>query len=241
MRLRLAILLALLATAATAEAQIVSGTLLETQTRSPLSGGVVTLLDQDSAAVARLQTDSLGAFHFTVPRRGTYRLRAESPGYRAATSPALSIGALDTLDVEFSLAHDAVVLEPLVVKARNRRLTPMARRFYDRAKISAFGNFLTREDIEKFHPVRTTELLRRIPGVQTSPVMGGNVVTIRGGCRPTLYVDGSRIWSYRTVDDLVQPLEVEGVEVYRSADQAPAEYTGMHAGCAVILIWTRIE
>jgi hypothetical protein len=241
MRCSLLVLFGVLASAPTAHAQVLSGALLEAGSESPLADGLVTLLTEDSVVIAQLWTDSVGAFSFTLPRDGSYRLRGEQFGYRRATSPALHVGSRDTLEVEFSLARDAVVLEPLVVKARSRRLTTAARRFYDRAESAAFGTFITRAEIQKAHPIRSTELLHRIPGVQVTPIMGGNEVMIRGNCRPSVYVDGVRINGYRSIDDLVQPLELEGIEVYRSADQAPPEFTGLRAGCAAILIWTRIE
>ena len=192
-------------------------------------------------AVGQLRTDSAGAFRFSLPRAGSYRLLAGQVGYRDAISPRLTVRTLDTLQVEFSLARDAVVLDPVIVTARSRRLTPAAQDFYHRATNSIGGNFITRAEIERAHPLRTTELLRHIPGVQMAPIPGGNTVTIRGSCRPTVYVDGVRVEGYRTIDDLAQPLELEGLEVYRSPDQAPAQYTGMRAGCAVVLLWTRIE
>jgi hypothetical protein len=235
------VVLGLLSSAPAVQAQIVSGTLLEAESRAPLPGGRVTLLDQDSVVVVQLQTDSAGAFHFTLSHGGSYRLLAGQVGYREAISTGLRIGVRDTLRVEFSLARDVVVLDPLVVTGRNRRLTPAARDFYERAGSNLGGSFITRAEIERVHPLRTTDLFHRIPGVQTTPMMGGNSVTIRGNCRPTVYVDGVRADWYRTIDDLVQPLEVEGLEVYRSPDQAPPQYTGLRAGCAVVLIWTRIE
>ena len=240
MRTMLAVL-SLLTAASALQAQVISGTLMESESRTPLSGGQVTLLDRDSATVAKFRTDSAGAFRFAIPRAGSYRLLAEQLGYRAAISPKLTIGSLDTLEVEFNLARDVVVLEPLVVTARTRRLTPAARRFYERANNSIGGSFITRAEIEQAHPLRTTDLLNRLPGVQTTPTLGGNSVTIRGNCRPSVYVDGVRVRGYRTIDDLVQPLELEGVEVYRNASEAPVEYTGIGAGCAAILLWTRIE
>lgn len=233
--------LGLLASAPAAHAQVLSGTLLEADSRTVLQGGQVTLLDRDSAAVGRIRTDSAGAFLFTLPRGGSYRLLARQVGYRETISPRLTIGTLDTLQVEFSLARDVVVLDPLVVTARSRRLTPAAQDFYYRAGHNLGGDFITRAEIERAHPLRTTELFRRIPGVQMLPMAGGNSVTIRGTCRPTVYVDGVRVEGYRSIDDLAQPLEVEGLEVYRSPDQAPPQYTGMRAGCAVVLVWTRIE
>lgn len=241
MRPTIALILSFLAAASAAPAQSISGTLMETETRSPIARGVVTLLDRDSTALERVQTDSVGAFSFTLERGGSFRISAERAGFRAAASPRLTIGSRDTLEVEFSLARDAVVLEPLVVTARSRYLTPAARRFYQRAKSSPSGRFITLQEIEQAHASRTTELLRRVPGVVVTPMMGGNDVRIRGTCRPSVYVDGTRVQGYRSIDDLAQPLELEGIEVYRSADQAPAEFTGVNAGCAAILIWTRIE
>lgn len=235
------LLLALLAFATSGAAQIVSGTLVETGSATPLRGGTVSLLDDDSVRVAESRTDSLGAFTLIIPGAGKFRLRAEHAGYLAATSPVLSLGSLDTLQVEFSLARDVVVLEPLVVKARSRRLTAAARRFYDRASNNTGGTFITREEIERSHPLRTTDLFRSIPGVQTTPMLGGSNVTVRGGCRPTVFLDGTRVNGYRSIDDLVQPMNLEGVEVYRAAHQAPVEYGGLQAGCAVVLLWTRIE
>lgn len=234
--------LVLLGLAGTGHAQVISGTLREAESRAPLRGGVVSLLGRDSVAVSEARTDSAGAFSLALPGAGAFRLRASLAGYRAAVSPVLHLGARDTLEVEFTLARDTVVLEPLVVRARSRRLTGAARRFYDRARTHAgSGTFITRDEIDRVNPLRATDLLRRIPGVQATPLPGGNHVTVRGGCLPTVYVDGTRVHGYRSIDDLVHPMELEGVEVYRSPHEAPPAYTGMHAGCAVVLLWTRVE
>lgn len=241
MRSALFLLLGPLVAASSLQAQLISGILLDAEDQTLLRGGVVTLLDRNSAAVARIRTDSAGAFSFPLARSGSYRLHAGQVGYRAVASPALIIGSRDTVEVEFSLARDVVVLKPLVVKARTRRRTPAAERFYARAEAGGFGTFITRSEIDKVHPIRTTDLLRRIPGIQTTDMMGGSAVSVRGTCRPTVYVDGVRVNGYRSIDDLVQPLDVEGLEVYRSAHNAPVEFTGLRAGCAAILIWTRIE
>ena len=36
------------------------------------------------------------------------------------------------------------------------------------------------------------------------------------------------------------PLDLEAVEVYRSAAELPIEYGGTNAACGVLLLWTRI-
>lgn len=233
--------LVLLALAAPARAQVVSGTLLESESRAPLVGGVVSVLGEDSATFVQVRTDSTGGFTFLLPGGGQYWLRAAHEGYQPAMSPRLSLGGLDTLQVEFSLARDLVVLEPLVVKARSRRITQAARRFYDRAENNAGGTFITREEIERVNPLQTTELLRRIPGAQSTQLMGGNAISVRGGCVPSLFIDGMHVRDYRSIDDYVRPVDVEGMEVYRAAHMAPVEYQGLRAGCAVVLVWTRIQ
>lgn len=235
------LVLGLLAMAPVASAQVVSGTLLEDETRTPLAGGLVTLISASAIIVGQARTDTAGAFHLELPRSGTYRLRAQLLGYAPALSPDIDLGSADTVFVEFSLARDVVLLDPLVVTARSRHLTPAARSFYERAGSIPFGDFITYDEIQKSHVLRTTELLRRIGGMRLTPVAGGNEVTVRGTCRPTVYVDGVRVDGYRTIDDLAQPLELEGLEVYKSAIGAPAEYSGLRAGCAIVLIWTRIE
>ena len=119
MRRALILLLLLLPSASALNAQVVSGTLIESGTETPLPGGVMSLLDEDSVLLERTRTDSAGAFAFTLRGSGEYRLHAEHLGFRAAASPKLDIGTLDTLRVEFSLSRDVVVLEPLVVKGRS--------------------------------------------------------------------------------------------------------------------------
>lgn len=241
MRCALLTLVMLISGTVATHGQVLAGRLLEVESRAPLAGGTVLLLGADSATVAQVATDSLGFFRLAAPAGGGYRVSAIHTGYLGATSETFGLGPRDTLEVEFRLARGIVVLEPLVVTGRSRRLGPAARDFYQRAAANPFGSYVTRADIERARPARTTDLFRRIPGVRITPVQGGNVVTVRGTCRPTVYVDGVRIEGYRSIDHLAQPMEIEGVEVYRSLDAAPPQYTGLRGGCAVILIWTRID
>jgi hypothetical protein len=41
------------------------------------------------------------------------------------------------------------------------------------------------------------------------------------------------------VDQLVSPDNIAGIEVYSSANAAPADYHLLNGGCSVILIWTK--
>jgi hypothetical protein len=224
----------------TLAAQLVQGRLLDEATEKPIVGGTMTLLSKDTRR-NDVTTDSTGAFVLRPTGAGQFRLRAAREGYLAATSPELRIGASDTLQVEFLLSTEVVVLDPIVVKARPRR-SAMLSGFDRRVKQRMVGVFITRDEIERRHPATATSLLSRIPGVHLQPrnLGDGNYVTVRGGCSPTVWVDGIRVpLMGMSIDDLISPLELEGIEVYKSAAEAPAEYGGIRAGCAVILLWSR--
>lgn len=240
----LLLLLSLLAAAAprALSAQVIRGNLLDQDTERPLAGATMTLLGRDSVERARVVTDSAGAFLLQGEEPGAFLLRAELPGFQSAISPAFRLGTGDTLDVEYYVSTRIVVLEPLVVTGRKRRPSGPIRGFYERVERRAWGHFFTRADVERLRPIHTTELLRRVAGVHLSPrgLGGGHHVTVRGGCYPSVWVDGVLVRLMgSTIDDLVSPLDLEGMEVYRSAAQAPAEYGGLRGGCAVILLWTR--
>ena len=77
------------------------------------------------------------------------------------------------------------------------------------------------------------------------------LIAIRGDSRPATISLGQEVASDLTqedprapepvVDDVVDPNDVEAIEVYRSGVQVPAEFGGMSAftRCGAIVIWTR--
>jgi hypothetical protein len=242
-RLAAALAALCLAAAPPLAAQVVRGELVDARTGRGLAGGTLTLLAEDGTREASARSDSAGAFLLAAARPGPHRLGAELPGYRASTSPALELGEGDTLVVQFRISQRMVLLDPVVVRGRRRFLSDALNRFYERAEERRVGSFIVREEVERRRPSTTTFLLATIPGVQLAPrVMGGgNVVLLRGSCAPRVYVDGIRVGQdgHAVIDDLVSPLDLEGVEVYRSAAELPVEYSGVYAGCGAILLWTR--
>lgn len=230
----------LLSSPSGAAGQTVRGILLDDATGQVLDSGLVALL-ADSVQVAGVRTDSAGQFVLTAPDAGSYCLRAERFGYRPATSTALRLTGGDTLRVEFLLSTEVVLLDPVVVRARARRIG-LPRDFYERAERGGFGRFMVREEIEAEHAVQTTHLLWRFPGVRLlpNPRGGGNTILLRGNCAPAVFLDGVRVHLYgMTVDALVRPGELEGIEVYGSVAEVPVECGGLRTGCGAILFWTR--
>ena len=41
------------------------------------------------------------------------------------------------------------------------------------------------------------------------------------------------------IDQFISPMDIEAIEVYRSASEVPARFTTAASNCGVILIWSR--
>ena len=235
-----AILAMLIVAATPAGAQTVAGRLLDAATGQPIASGTLALLNTDSTVATSVATDTAGNFSLRAPGKGSYHLRGEHIGYRTAVTAPLELEADDTLRVEFRLSVEAVALNPITVMGYSRRPSGPLGGFYERARRRAFGNFITRDDIEDRKPIQTTDLLRTIPGIQLTPSRFGARYNVRmRGCVPRVYLDGIPIrMAGLTIDDLVHPNELEGIEVYRSAAEVPGEFASP-SGCGAIGLWTR--
>ena len=66
-----------------------------------------------------------------------------------------------------------------------------------------------------------------------------NAVLLRG-CEPAVFIDGVRIrGGAATIDELVSPLDIAGIEIYRGPADVPVEFGGPGTNCGAIVIWTR--
>ena len=235
-------LLALGAAATAGRAQSVRGALTDERTGAPIADATLTLLPADGSDAVSGRTGANGSFLLSVERPGGYRLRADKAGYRPGLSTRLELAAGDTVRVAIELAEMIVLLDPVEVEGR-ASVPIIARAFYERMSNASFGIFISREEVIAARARRTTDLLRRVPGMRLTATRGdGFSASLRGGCSPTVYIDGTRtmITPGMGIDDLVRPGELEGVEIYRSISEAPPQYQGMNAGCSAILFWTRI-
>ena len=244
------LLSALLATAIPAiplAAQSITGTVVEEATGQPLPGTSILLVDARGAVRSETIADDSGAFHIEVPGYGEYVIRGTLIGYAAMQSEPLLIGSGDDLVVEVRMAIEAVALEPLVVRSRGSGMGIQLDEFYarmDRGRRSGFGHFVSRDDVERTNPLRSTDLLRSVPGVRV--VQGrngyGSGLRMSGGCVPAIYVDGTQVNRYpvstTSLDDFVPAFAIEGIEVYRGASAQVGSYHDP-GGCGLILVWTR--
>lgn len=237
----------------TSRQQMIRGRILDADVARPVSMAEVVLSDQDGARVASALSGDDGTFRLPVPAAGWYTLRAEALGYEVSAAGSVEVGEGQVVDVEVRLETRALALDSLVVTVERRSLALDRRGFYDRMKVEP-GTFFTPERLERRAAERTSQLFQTIPGAVTVEIgLGRMGVYFRGTerpsgggftvCWPRVIVDGLPVSQggseQADLDHLVDPWQIEGMEVYRRPSQVPAEYGGAQSGCGVIVIWTK--
>ena len=112
--------------------------------------------------------------------------------------------------------------------------------------------FFTAEDIERRSPLRITHMIADAPGVRLA-----NCDLWGHGCKLNIFLDGNLAirgskerWSLtsgggtdmnprESINDLVLPTEIAGIEVYTGGAALPAEFGGHDARCGAVVIWTK--
>src|SRR5690606_23200005 len=103
-----------------AEAQTVLVRALDGETRAPVQGALVYLLDRDGATARNALTDQIGRALFVNLTAGTYRVRVEMIGRATHESAPVEVGPGTARQVEVSLASSAILLEGIEVRAEER-------------------------------------------------------------------------------------------------------------------------
>lgn len=183
MRKSLLTLLALLMVSAMALAQgrVISGKVLDKDTKEALMQTTVQLLKSDSSYVAGAVTDIDGNFSLKAPKNGKYILKMTNIGYKnyvknltVSEDKNQSLGTI-------SMAPDAVLLKEVVAKGVASKVTVKEDTFIYNA--SAYrtpeGSVLE-------------ELVKKIPGAQVDD--NGNI-TINGKTVKKIKVDGKEFMS----------------------------------------------
>jgi TonB family protein len=193
-----------------------------------------------NAIVARrVFTDEEGRFRVTGLPNGRATVAVRRIGYRPATRE-LEVPLAEPV----ALALDAVpqTLSTVVVKDRRVRYTGWAARFYER-RDRGFGRYLGREEIDRRNAIRTTDVLRMVPGLQVVSTPRGNLLRFRGNrCDPLVWIDGAPAFAGYLDVDAFQPNTLEGIEVYSGVATVPVELRGPRGeeSCGVIALWSRM-
>ncbi|MFQ5703631.1 MAG: carboxypeptidase regulatory-like domain-containing protein [Gemmatimonadales bacterium] len=218
------------------------GVVVDSATGAPLPGADVIVLEQD----VRTATDGRGRFVLRGVVDGLFTLFLRSAGY---TAGLLQAEIVVVQEVEVDLG--TIQLSPLVTeldsvtvegKIFDSKLSKVG--FYHRMHAEK-GTFLTREDIELYHPSLTSDVIRRIPGFRV--LNNGSVSSTRGVpsvstgfelCDVQYYIDG--VHASAPNIDVVIPAAISGIEVYTGSSTIPQLFRGKgNAKCGVVAIWLR--
>ncbi|MEJ2312493.1 MAG: TonB-dependent receptor plug domain-containing protein [Gemmatimonadales bacterium] len=183
------------------------------------------------------ETDKSGRFWFRNVPAGERVFVIYYLGYADTTQVVLVPAELNQLEVAVELT---VVPVPDLMVQVEALDAPSKLTEFNRRRDKGEGYFITRADILRRDPVRTTDLLRSVPGVRIASTNTGQAsIRMRGGrhCPVAYFVDGIRAPYFNL--DTVLPSSVEGIEIYKGTASVPPEFRGPLTPCAAIVLWTR--
>ena len=204
----------------------ITGTVTSIFDGKPLSDVLVAV----PRARAFTVTDSAGRFDLAGLPAGAQTIRVAHPDgrmqeYRAVLKQGKTKRLSIILDVE------AVDLAPIVVQASWADTRRGMAGFYARQRYG-FGRFYTASDIARRNPESLRGLIAGA-GVSYGCVGGGcGPMTFSRGrrCVMSLYLTGVATWPED--GEFIDPRDVAGVEVYRSALSVPSDFTAIRGRLA---------
>jgi len=204
---------------------------------------------------AMTETNRRGVFILSGVPVGVHELAVRHLGY-APLEHTVAVLRGVTTEVEIGMAPQPVEVAPIVaVATRSRRLE--IKGFYERkywGELIGGATFLTEADIERRRPMFISHMIADEPGIRlrNCRLRRGScqLVNIRassrmaGGCPVRFYLDGTPVRGLggrmgESIDDLVRPQEIAGIEIYVSASSLAAEFGGSTSQCGVVAIWTK--
>lgn len=235
---------------------VLQGRVLDDSTLQPIAGARVMLLNRYGKTAGYQETDSVGRFRFGRRENDRYRLDVRAVGYRPALQTVLwMMEDRNFAGLEVRLTAHVALLAPVEIVAlsapsRSPVLTNMEWR-----RTHGFGFMISRLEIEARNPQRVTDILQETPGVRVERQGSGasrRVIHLGppmpgpggGDCQVQIFLDG--MLATRgvpggdvTVDDLVQPQDIEAIEIFKGLAAVPAEFLNPQSRCGVIAIWTK--
>ncbi len=218
----------------------ISGVVRDGITGAPVSDVVV----RTEGRVAHSTKE--GRFTLAGLSAGSHEVVFSHLGYQQrATRVLVHANRVTVFDVD--LAVEAIELDPIEVTVARMDQDLENAGFYDRQKMG-WGDYVDRRDLDERNYFEITDALWRFPGVriQSDPSSPGTrylvLRTMGGACYPTVYIDGVMIGNGRgpsRMNDIVDPMSVAGIEMYRRTAGIPAQYMGTNTSCGVVLIWLR--
>ncbi len=199
----------------------------------PMSGAKIVVWGTGLQATSRAD----GRFTLGGLPAGTFSAEARMLGFEPKRV-AVDLSAKTPVSVDITFNERVQELSRVVIMGKAPRNSPDIDGFLKRAR-TGMGHYITAADYPLKTALALSDALRMTPGVQVVPSGSfGHVILLRGRCVPMVYVDGVQATDgYKTLDDIIPPQQVAGIEVYAGLGEAPAQYQSN--GCGVILVWTK--
>jgi hypothetical protein len=186
-------------------------------------------------------TSANGTFSLTGLPAGTYSAEVRAIGY-SPKRVAVNLSSARPTQVAVGLDQKVQQIQGVVVKAEATKLQKDYTGFLDRVKHGQ-GHYITEEQLAVRQALQFTDVLRMTPGLQVVP-NGAMSYAIqgRGGCTPDVWVDGMQIIDGATsLNDLINPNDVSGVEIYNGGSTVPIQFTAGGGGgsCGAVVVWSK--
>jgi hypothetical protein len=203
----------------------------------PIAGARVLVLGVEGLGAS---TSQGGTFALDSLPPGTWTVEARAIGFEPTRRTA-QLSRSRAASASIVMPKHVAVLDRVVVRGELSQSVKALTDALERTRRLG-GRLITPAEIERRQPLYPSDLFRTIPGMQVRPSSTGpySVVRGRGGCTPSVFVDGLRIQDGADdIDEVLTANDVMAVEVYRGAE-TPVQYAGMAGGgCGALVIWTK--
>jgi len=208
--------------------------------RDSLGAGVAGAEVLVNGSTLRAVSDAKGAFRIIGLAPGRVELSVRRLGFQ----PTMVVGSAVPADWVVEVRLIPIPQSMPVVNIRERA-EPFEGRLagFNARMAKKVGHFITREQIESRQTTTFTDLLRSVPGVRITPIGSiRDAVRIRGArCAPLVFIDGFPATAGEFDLDMIDPVSVEGIEIYSGMTTVPGEFVGPRGleRCGVVAVWSR--
>jgi len=231
-----------------------TGTVFSSDSGKPVEGVAVLLLSLGQTAISNVK----GNFTFPSLPPAEYEIQLNRLGYAEATS-RVEVESRKTVHTRVEMTFEPVPLDPLTVTAVRRRVLLPGLEDVERRYHSGWGQWVLANEIQVRSPRRLSDVLD-MTGTTVHGSLGFEKLRIRRtGCGPLVYLDDILVTRCPRgggpkppaedecnpereafdVVNMIHPMDVVAVEVYRGPAEIPGKYIDSNARCGVILVWTR--
>ena len=217
------LILLLTLTTLAATAGNLKGTILDKQTKEPLTGATVQIFGTTQGAVADID----GNYTLEV-KNGTYTLSIKYVGYKDILLPDVKISRETAMN--FEMESDAQALGEVTVSAQARRNNENALMQEQRRSLVVQSG-VSAQQIARTQDSNASEVIRRVPGIS---IIDDKFVMVRGLSQRynNVWMNGSAVPSSEADSrafsfDIIPSSQLDNMVIVKSpAPEYPADFTG---------------